>query len=166
MLWGCLLLDGALAHLSRVIQQYARKLYGFVLNWGPVGHFERRPNIERFFGNISQDLFLRLPSSTGNGAGKGRPDNAEKNAIHYEIMASDIEQLIDVSIRNYNGIPSLRISGLSPLEFIRYYLDKGDSEFIGRKSIERNKGAKVIMILPRFCGHICIIHSLPRTLTD
>ncbi len=62
--WGCLLMDGALAHLAKSVRESARRSLGFTLNWGPVGHFERRPNVERLFKSISDDIFRRLPSTT------------------------------------------------------------------------------------------------------
>jgi hypothetical protein len=94
--WNVLFLDGALAHLSQAIHARARKTIGFEINWGPVGHFERRPNIERLFSDISSAIFLRMPSTTGSHPHKGRAKDAQENAIRYKILAGEVEQLVAV----------------------------------------------------------------------
>jgi putative transposase len=66
--WTMLLLDGALAHLASAVHERARKSLGFSINWGPVAHFEKRPNVEKTFDKIANELFKRLPSTTGGGA--------------------------------------------------------------------------------------------------
>lgn len=130
--WGCLLLDGALAHLSKQIRESARRTLGFSLNWGPVGHFERRPNVERFFKSISDNIFRRLPSTTGSSPRTGRSDNAEANAIRYKIDAHEVEELIDVYIAQYNATPTSGLSFLSPLEFIQHFTEDPDHHFLIR----------------------------------
>lgn len=123
-LWSITLLDGALVNLSKVVQERARKTFGFMANWGPPGHFERRPNVERCFGGIAANVFHALPSTTGSRPHKGRAPNAEQQAINYRIRASDAEQFTDVAIARHNCTPSEGISFLSPLEYLRFYVDK------------------------------------------
>ncbi len=121
--WSVTMLDGALAHLAEKIHDRARKTLGMVINWGPGGHFERRPNVERAFRQLGQDLYRRLPSTTGSHPHNGRADNAEQKAITYKIRASDIEQLTDVTIAQHNATPSEGLSFFSPLGFLRQFLD-------------------------------------------
>jgi putative transposase len=130
--WNVMLLDGALAHLSRAVRDRARNELGFVLNWGPVGHFERRPNIERFFKRISDDIFMRYPSTTGSNPGHGRAKNAEENATRYQLRADEAEQIIAVYIAQHNATPSKGISYLSPLEVLKHYLVKQSEHFLLR----------------------------------
>lgn len=130
--WGCLLLDGALAHLAKSVRETARRALGFALNWGPVGHFERRPNVERFFKSLSDNVFRRLPSTTGANPGTGRADKAEENAVRYNIQAKSVEELVDVYIAQFNATPSAGLSYLSPLDFIRYFIDRDNQHFLIR----------------------------------
>jgi putative transposase len=89
--WSVTMLDGALAHLAEKIHDRVRKAIGFVINWGPGGHFERRPNVERTFKQLGQDLYRRLPSTTGSHPHNGRADDAEQKAVLYKIKAVDAD---------------------------------------------------------------------------
>lgn len=119
--WGVIMLDGALAHLAKAIHERARKALGFSINWGPVGHFERRPDIERYFCSISKDIFMRMPSTTGSNPGNGRAPNGEKLAVNYKIRVEEVEQLVEVFTAQHNLTPSEGISYHSPLSFLNYY---------------------------------------------
>jgi hypothetical protein len=121
-LWTVTMLDGALAHLSNLIHDTLRKATGFVVNWGPPGHFERRPNIERTFKRITDDLFLRLPSTTGSNPHTGREAEAAENAKKYHIRADDMHQLVDVVFAQHNGLPGQGNFYRSPLETLRFFL--------------------------------------------
>jgi len=131
--WSVTMLDGALVHLASKIRERARKLVGYVLNWGAVGRFERRPNVERTFRKIGQDIIRRLPSTTGSHPYSGRAPDAEKKAVVYKIRAEHIEQLLDVYAALHNVLPSEGISQLTPLEFIRYFLEGADPISQARK---------------------------------
>jgi putative transposase len=121
--WSVTMLDGALAHLALAVRERARKTLGFVLNWGPVGHFERRPNVERTFKRIAQDVFHLLPSTTGSNPSNGRAENAEQKAIHLQIRAEDIEPIVDVYFAQHNATPTEGQFNRSPLEVLAYYLE-------------------------------------------
>jgi hypothetical protein len=121
-LWTATLLDGALAHLSNLIHDTVRKATGFIVNWGAPGHFERRPNVERTFKRIADDLFLRLPSTTGSNPRSGRAENAAGAAKKFKIRADDMHQLVDVVFAEHNGLPGEGNYFNSPLETLRYFL--------------------------------------------
>lgn len=129
---GVLLLDGALAHLSQAIHSRGRRVLGYSLNWGPVGHFERRPAIERYFSTISNDFFMRLPSTTGSNPGKGRAKDAEKNAVVYKIDCEEVEQLVAVLTAQHNATPNEGTSYHSPLDVLRYYIEGRSEHFLLR----------------------------------
>jgi hypothetical protein len=120
--WTATLLDGALAHLAHRIHDTVRKATGFVVNWGPPGHFERRPNVERTFKRIADDVFLRFPSTTGSNPRSGRADNAAEAAKKYKIRADDAQQLVDVVFAEHNGLPGAGNFYNSPLEKLRFHL--------------------------------------------
>ncbi|MDY7537856.1 hypothetical protein RGU72_06250 [Undibacterium sp. 5I1] len=124
--WTTTLLDGALAHLAIKVRERARRVLGFVVNWGPVGHFERRPNVERTFKEIAQGLMQRLPSTTGSNPQNGRARDAVGAALKLGIYAEHIEDLVEVFFSQHNIKPSEGISYLSPIGFLRHYLC-GDS---------------------------------------
>lgn len=130
--WTVLLLDGALAHLSAAVHMRARKTLGFSINWGPVGHFERRPNVEKTFDKIAKEIFKRLPSSTGSGPDKGRPIDAEKKALRHRIQAFEVVQLLDIVTAQHNVLPSSGAFFLSPLDILRQYLCDTERNFLPR----------------------------------
>ena len=131
--WGSLFLDGALAHLADAVHNRARKAVGFTINWGPVGHFERRPNVERFFSSVSTEIFMRLPSTTGSNPRKGRADDAQDKAVRYKIRAEAVEEAFAVFVADYNGTPSSGLSYNSPLEVISHYIhDEAKHNFLRR----------------------------------
>lgn len=131
-MWGCILLDGALAHLAKAVYEAARTNLGFIVNWGPAGHFERRPNVERLFKSISDEIFMRFPSTTGCNPGSGRAQNAEKIATQYRIRAIEAEELIDVQISQFNATPSEGLSYRTPLEYIDHFVSAEQKHFIVR----------------------------------
>ncbi|EEF24017.1 conserved hypothetical protein, partial [Ricinus communis] len=116
------MLDGALANLAGLIHDSVRRSTGFVINWGPPGHFERRPNVERSFKKIAEDFFHRMPSSTGSNPHSGRAPDAASAAKKHRIRASEIEDLIDVVFAAQNGIPTVGNYNNSPLDTLRYFL--------------------------------------------
>lgn len=145
--WAVLMLDGALAHLSHAIHARARKTIGFEINWGPVGHFERRPNVERLFSNIAKDIFSKMPSTTGSHPHNGRAKDAQENAIKYKIFADEAEQLVAVYMAQHNVTPSEGISYNSPLDVLRYYLKEKADHFIIRHLPVRSGSSEVSLPL-------------------
>ena len=75
--------------------------------------------VERVFGTIENWCFQRLPSTTGGNAKDTRKHKPDDAAKRYQIHFEDLEELIDVTIANYNAQPHKGLDGLSPLQFIR-----------------------------------------------
>jgi putative transposase len=123
--WGTLMLDNALAHLSTAISEQARRLLGFSVNWGPVRHFERRPNIERLHLDVANQLFWRLPSTTGSNPHNRRAANGEYLAEKLKIRVDEVEQQLDVYMASHNVRPNEGIFFISPLEYLRQSLERG-----------------------------------------
>lgn len=124
--------DGALAHLSEKVSNTARKELGFFWTLGPPAHFERRPRVEHLFGLLSQNVFCRLPSTTGHGPANGKAPNAEQIAIQTPILAEEILHLLDVEIAQYNARISEGLSFMSPLDFIRQKIAMDNHHFLPR----------------------------------
>jgi putative transposase len=148
-LWGSIMLDGALAHLSNTIHQRARKRLGFSINWGPVAHFERRPDIERYFARISKDIFMRLPSTTGSKPGSGRADKAEEKAVSYKIRADEVEELVSVYTAQHNETPSGGTFYNSPIEVLRHYIEENKEHFLLGKLFMNAGPQSILMPLVR-----------------
>ena len=153
--WSVLLLDGALAHLSKAVHDTARKQLGFIVNWGPVGHFERRPNVERLFKQISSDIFLRFPSTTGSSPAKGRASNAAENAIRYQIRVPETQELLDVTIAQHNVTPSEGLYNHSPLEVILSYTQSERFNFLIRHLPKQPDST----ISPIVCRQVCTVRG-------
>lgn len=149
--WSVLMLDGALAHLSQAIHARARKTIGFEINWGPVGHFERRPNVERLFSDIAKAIFSKMPSTTGSHPHKGRAKDAQENAVKYKIFAEEAEQLVAVYMAQHNVTPSEGISYNSPLDVLRYYVKEKADHFIIRHLPARSGSSEVALPLVITC---------------
>lgn len=145
--WNVLFLDGALAHLSQAIHVSARKTIGFEINWGPVGHFERRPNIERLFADIASAIFSRMPTTTGSHPQKGRAKDAQENAVRYKILAEEVEQLVAVHMAQHNVTPSAGTSYNSPLDVLRYYVKEKSDHFVIRHLPARSESGAVSLPL-------------------
>lgn len=131
--WSALFVDNALANMADSIAKLERKDVGNVLNWGPVHHFERRPGIERLFGQISNDVFKRLPSTTGSDPKSGRAPDAQEASVKYNINADESDQYLDVVICTHNATPTEGLSFLSPVEYLEQYFDHYKDHFIVRK---------------------------------
>jgi putative transposase len=130
--WSSTFFDGALAHLSKAVEDRARKLLGFAINWGAVAHFERRPHVEMVFRRINNLLFSQLPSSTGTSVANKPSKNSERQAVKLEIIAEEVEQILDVTVANYNVTPTKGLSYMSPMDFIRYYVSGDTSKVLLR----------------------------------
>jgi putative transposase len=120
--WNVTLLDGALANLAKRIHDEVRKSTGFVMIWGAPGHFEHRPNVERTFLKIAENVFHQFPSTTGSNPRSGRARDPEAAAKKHRIYADKTEELVDVYFAEHNGTPGERNSFNSPLETLRYFI--------------------------------------------
>lgn len=132
-LWTSILLDGALAHLSTTVHDRARKALGFSINWGPVAHFERRPNVEKTFDKLAKELFKRLPSTTGGGPLKGRADNGPATAVRHKIRACEVEELLDITIAQHNVTPGHGNAYMSPMEVLQLFFQESSGGFLVRR---------------------------------
>lgn len=130
--WSVTMLDGALAHLATAVHDKCRKAFGFGINWGAVGRFERRPHVEGFFSRISRELFKRLPSTTGSSPQNGRADDAENKAVKYRIVAAEVEQVMDVVAAEMNHLPGGAFN-ISPLDTLRIFFEDKRKMFLPRR---------------------------------
>jgi putative transposase len=142
-------LDGALAHLANKIHEKARRIGGFAINWGPVAHFERRPNIERLFHSLGKNFFRRLPSTTGSNPHNGRAEDAAGKAVKYRISAELVAEALDVEIAQHNVTPNEGLSFLTPLEMMRIYFEKSEGFLVRTLPDADNANRKLAMTIEK-----------------
>lgn len=130
--------DNALANLSSAVSDVLRKKLGYSLCYGPPGHFEMRPNVERSFKELASQIFQRLPSTTGSSPGSGRAEGSSEVSAHLKIDASLIEELAFYHFALSNATPSEGIGFLSPNEYIRQKLNKDSRHYIPRTVLQEN----------------------------
>jgi hypothetical protein len=126
-------MDNALAQLATKVSSELRKQIGCALEYGPPGHFERRPDIENLFKQFTQELSQRLRSSTGTGPDGGGDKNPGKTAVAFRIESQALEHLAYVTLANLNGEPNEGLGYLSPISAVSQFLAKGEQHFLPRK---------------------------------
>lgn len=125
--------DNALSNLSAKVSTELRHGLGFALDYGPPGHFESRPNIERTFKGITEAIFQRFPNTTGSSPTKGRARDAEKVAQTFRIESEVVEELAYHYFAQHNATPNEGQGFLTPLEYLRQKLSANDDHFLVRR---------------------------------
>lgn len=117
--------DNAKSNVAKNVLDKLTKLVKCTVTLGPVGIPERRGLQERFFRTLEENGYHRLPSTTGSNINDPRRSkNCEKNAIKYEIKESDIEELTEIMIAQYNNTPHSGISQFTPLELMKQRIEE------------------------------------------
>lgn len=130
--------DNALSNLAAAVSKTLRKKLGYALCYGPPGHFEARPNVERAFGELATKLFQRLPSTTGARPGSGRAKDGIKIAAKLKMDASAIEELVFNHFALSNATPSEGIGFISPHEYIRQKIEQKGRHYIPRTLLQES----------------------------
>ncbi|MBP1991190.1 hypothetical protein [Paenibacillus eucommiae] len=123
--WEACSLDNAKSNLSKLVKDRMHNLIRCNTNPGPVAKPMRRPYIERFFQTLEENGFHRSPSTTGSHFKDPRRNEPDKKAIQFYISLEHLEQLSDVLISNYNGMPHYGLDNLSPLQAMEQRLERG-----------------------------------------
>lgn len=123
-IWDEICLDNAKSHQAAKVLKRLSDLNCSV-NFGPVAAPTRRSIIERFFKTLEFNGFHRLPSTTGSNVLDPKRDNAEENAVIYEITVDQLEEVMDLVIANYNNTSHSAQYGFTPLEVIRNRVNRG-----------------------------------------
>lgn len=120
-------LDNARAHFANQVREKLVGEIGIHVNAGPVRTPQRRGILERLFQTLEEDCFHRLPSTTGSGISDSRRESAVQNAIRFKVKQEHLEELLDVTIGNYNAMPHTSLHFKSPLEVIAHHLEQENS---------------------------------------
>lgn len=142
-LWDELLYDNAKANLADRSRQKLSLVVGCGINAGQVDNPDRRAIIERFFKTLEENLYHRLPSTTGSGPTDPRRQQPEKAATALHITLEHMQELTDVAIAQYNGTPHSGLGGRTPLEYLRYFTDRED--FLVRTLPENQRNSLTLL---------------------
>jgi len=131
--WEETSVDGALAETCRHVRETLKEVVGSTMLTPNEGYASRRskndrPFIEAYFKNLAGRGFQRISNTTGGKAGGTDGRNPAKVAIQSEFQYEYAEELLDVLIANYNATPHSGIGYRSPLEFLRYMIQKEGTE--------------------------------------
>ncbi|MFZ6659044.1 hypothetical protein [Undibacterium sp. TJN19] len=131
--WAMMMVDNAAVHYSSAIAERARRRLGCAVNYGPIGHWEHRPSLERVMRTLEGYGFQRLPSTTGNSPTDPTKDDPVRNAVVLGIDWEILLDMIDVIIANYNATPNEALGNRSPLSLLHDYVEKGSFDFLPRR---------------------------------
>lgn len=118
-LWDWLRFDNARANLADETLVTLTETLGCLTDAGPIADPNERAYVERFFGTIGSHLSHRLPGTTGKSADDVRRIlSAVNGKTELLLTADELEELVDVTIANYNGTAHAGIGMLTPLEAV------------------------------------------------
>ncbi|HSI09593.1 MAG TPA: hypothetical protein VK985_13475 [Rariglobus sp.] len=143
--WGEFAFDNAKSNCSKWVWDRVRDVIGCALNPGPVKTPERRQFIERLFLALEQNGFQRLPTTTGSSPKDIRRRKPEEKAVKYQVHLEEMLDLLDVLIAQYNALPTSALFGRSPLEYLRFSLDR--NSFFVRQIPEDEREAFCLTVL-------------------
>ena len=116
-LWEWLRFDNARANLAEDTLLTLTETLGCIADAGPIGDPNERAYIERFFGTIGSHLSHRLPGTTGyNPQDVRRILSDPHGKTELLLTPAELEELVDVTIANYNGSPHTGLGSRTPLE--------------------------------------------------
>ncbi len=123
--WTVLKFDNAKAHLAEDTLTSLCEFVGCRVDAGPVRQPTQRPFIERFFRTLTDRLSLRLPGTTGNRPNDDAGKKGKQVPVAHLITIPELEELLEVTIANYNGTPHDGLNGRTPLEAMQFLIDVG-----------------------------------------
>lgn len=123
--WDWFRFDGARAHVATDTVDRLTKIIGCWTDNGPAGEPDVRPFIERFFHLIARHFAHRLPGTTGSDPGAIVRKLADpKSDLSLLVELSELEEMIEVLIADYNGESHDGLGGRTPLEAMAYLIAK------------------------------------------
>jgi len=122
--WNVLKFDNARAHLAEDTLASLCEFVGCRADAGPVGQPTARPYIERFFRTLTDRLCRRLPGTTGNNIKDVIGRKGKKHPVEHLVTLEELDELLEVTIANYNGTPHDGLQGHTPLEAMQQLLER------------------------------------------
>ena len=112
------MLDNAKSHLAKNTIEKLVNIAKCTVNFGSVATPETRGIIERFFKTLELNGFHRLPGTTGNGIADLKRNKPEHESVKYGITYSDICELLEYLIAQYNNSAHSSLENQTPLQVL------------------------------------------------
>ena len=130
--WVVLMVDNALAHQDVSMLMDLGAVTGSIVNFGPVGAWYRRADVERRILDVLMNSAQRLPSTSGSTPCDPIKSDPIGTAVKLKIRWLEIRQLIEVVIAQQNAMPSEGLGMLTPIELLRQKLTDPLPQFLRR----------------------------------
>lgn len=123
--WRWFQFDSAQANIAEANLTRLSDIVGCYIHTGRLGEPDDRAFIERFFANLARFGFHQVPGSSGSSAHDEVRALADVGDEIVRLMTVDeLEQVIYVMLADYNGESHAGLGGRTPLEAMRYWLNK------------------------------------------
>ena len=156
--WDWIRLDNARANLAMNTLAALTEFVGCSVDAGPVAQPNERAYIERFFGTIAANLSHRLPGSTGTSAQDVRRRLTDPNGqTELLVTFEELEELVDVTIANYNGTQHSALGGRAPLVLIEQF---ARSRSLDVRPLSEYRRRHLFMIQP---SYECVVRGNKAT---
>lgn len=160
--WDEFSVDGALANIcNRVESNLSRVVDARILKPQDPNSFssrrslDDRPYIESFFRNFRN--LHKLSASTGSKPSERKGRDPEKAAVESNFQLEYLEELLDVTIANYNSTPHSSLSHRSPLKQLEYLCSRP-----GVVLRHADAGEVARLLCPR---KLCVVHASGKAKT-
>lgn len=123
--WRWFQFDSAQANIAEANLTRLSDIVGCYIHTGRLGEPDDRAFIERFFANLARFGFHQVPGSSGSSANDEVRTLADVGDEIVQLMTVDeLEQVIYVMLADYNGESHAGLGGRTPLEAMRYWINK------------------------------------------
>jgi len=124
--WATTLIDNASIHYSLAMTERLPRVLGCSVSWGPVSAWYHNPVSEAVFSALDRMGFHRLPNTTGTGPHDALRADAVQAAVDLRITWTELLDLIDLAVCQYNATQTDALGGRSRIESIRDALNRDD----------------------------------------
>lgn len=123
--WRWFQFDSARANIADATLTRLTDVVGCFVATGRLGEPDDRAFIERFFGTLASHGFHQIPGTTGSSPTHEVRHLGDVKGDTGRLMSVDeLEQVVYVMLADYNGQSHTGLGGRSPLEAMRYWLNK------------------------------------------
>jgi putative transposase len=123
--WKWFQYDNARANLAEATLRRLSDIVGCYVHAGRLGEPNDRAFIERFFAVVARSGLHQLPGSTGSSVDDIVRSLADLGPdLQLRMTVEELCQVIEVMLGDYNGESHGGLGGRTPLEAMRYWLEK------------------------------------------
>jgi putative transposase len=127
--WNWFRCDNAKTHLAEHTLVRLTEVVGCWPDFGPPGEPNERAFIERFFSLLAGHFAHRLTGTTGSHPTDIHRALGDPNGnTSLMVRVDELEELVDVLMCDYNGDTHDGLGGRTPLEAMRFFLDRRNED--------------------------------------